>query len=234
MYDPISGRGKIPPPDYSGKEWYQEWMRECRAADRLIDLEMRINEPRRGKRERRPCMPVKKKRREDTVDMKKKDAAHRAKTMLDAGTDPRDVAEAIGYKSVSGMLGAIRLYERKAVEAAETQASWDAEAAPCTEEEASCPDEDRKAAASAMDTMPILASETTMLAMGGVRVVKRRGEYLVKVVKTTNNLRFALKDTQALRDIMTALEVVRRDMERHLHPDNKIPADGGNRTAGKR
>lgn len=33
MYDPISGRGKIPAPDYSKTEWYQEWLQECRRAD---------------------------------------------------------------------------------------------------------------------------------------------------------------------------------------------------------
>lgn len=33
MYDPVSGRGKIPAPDYSKTAWYQEWLQECRRAD---------------------------------------------------------------------------------------------------------------------------------------------------------------------------------------------------------
>lgn len=39
MYDPISGNGKIPPPDYSGKEWYRAWLQELRAVDARIDRE---------------------------------------------------------------------------------------------------------------------------------------------------------------------------------------------------
>ena len=55
MYDPISGRGKIPAPDYSGMDWYQTWRQECREADKLIerehDAEIRMaNTGRRGRK----------------------------------------------------------------------------------------------------------------------------------------------------------------------------------------
>ena len=144
---------------------------------------------------------------------KKRASAMRAKAMLDAGVEPQDAAQALGYRSVSGMMGAIRRSERaNAVPETQMKTEQALGDEPIAEEAAFASDEE---AADEIAPEPVRASETTILVMGGVRVVKRRGEYLVKIIQTTNNMRFAFGDEGTLRDVMTALRVVARDMDRH-------------------
>lgn len=92
MYDPISGQGKIPPPDYSEKEWYREWLQELRVVDARIERECRggIKEPTGAKPGRKRMYTpeeIKAKRRErqraryhaNHAEMLRKGAERRAK-----------------------------------------------------------------------------------------------------------------------------------------------------------
>ena len=116
--------------------------------------------------------------------MKRREMVMRAKEMLDAGAEPRDVAAAVGYKTVSGMLGAISLYDKRTGMAQEARnAAQDAPRQPeetgdirdvrTTERGAGRAQED--------ETRPLCASETQLMRLGSIVLIKSftRREYIV-------------------------------------------------------
>ena len=116
--------------------------------------------------------------------MKRREMAMRAKEMLDAGTEPRDVAAAVGYKTVSGMLGAISLYDKRAGMAQEARnAAQDAPRQPeATRDIRDVRTAERGAGRAQEDaTGPECASETQLMRLGPIALIKSfpRKAYIV-------------------------------------------------------
>ena len=116
--------------------------------------------------------------------MKRREMAMRAKEMLDAGTEPRDVAAAVGYKTVSGMLGAISLYDKRAGMAQEARnAAQDAPRQPKAQEDIRDVRTAERGAGRAQEdeTRPLCASETQLMRLGPIALVKsyHRKAYIV-------------------------------------------------------
>ena len=116
--------------------------------------------------------------------MKRREMAMRAKEMLDAGTEPRDVAAAVGYKTVSGMLGAISLYDKRAGMAQEARnAAQDAPRQPeATRDIRDVRTAERGAGRAQEDaTGPECASETQLMRLGPIALIKSftRQAYIV-------------------------------------------------------
>lgn len=107
--------------------------------------------------------------------MKRREMAMRAKEMLDAGAEPRDVAAAVGYKTVSGMLGAISLYDKRAGMAQEARnAAQDAPRQPEAQEAIRDARTAERGAGRAQEgtTGPLCASETQLMRLGPIALVK--------------------------------------------------------------
>lgn len=116
--------------------------------------------------------------------MKRREMAMRAKEMLDAGTEPRDVAAAVGYKTVSGMLGAISLYDKRAGMAQEARkAAQDAPRQPEAQEDIRDVRTDERGAGRAQEdeTRPLCAAESQLMRMGPIALIKSypRQAYIV-------------------------------------------------------
>lgn len=116
--------------------------------------------------------------------MKRREMAMRAKEMLDAGTEPRDVAAAVGYKTVSGMLGAISLYDKRAGMAQEARnAAQDAPRQPEATRDIRDVRTDERGAGRAQEdeTGPECASETQLMRLGPIALIKSfpRKAYIV-------------------------------------------------------
>lgn len=85
MYDPISGRGKIPAPDYSAEPWYQKWRAECRSADKYIDCEYSRSELSLSMRGRRALYaPTEERKRTRAYDRARKKRAREARRKREA------------------------------------------------------------------------------------------------------------------------------------------------------
>lgn len=116
--------------------------------------------------------------------MKRREMAMRAKEMLDAGVEPRYVAAAVGYKTVSGMLGAISLYDKRAGMAQEARnAAQDAPRQPeATRDIRDVRTAERGAGRAQEDaTGPECASETQLMRLGPIALIKSfpRKAYIV-------------------------------------------------------
>lgn len=92
MYDPISGRGKIPAADYSGMEWHRMWLRECREADKLIESGLASPELARSARGRRRLYAASDARERKRAYDRERKARQRAKQKAPqtAGTELQD------------------------------------------------------------------------------------------------------------------------------------------------
>lgn len=127
--------------------------------------------------------------------MTRKEMAAKANEMLDNGMEPREVAAALGYKKVSGMLGAIRLY-----------ASRDDQTAP--QGEAHAPDSAKAA--------PNQAEETQMLRFGNIRLIKSMSQraYIVQDARDGDELlRVPFGSKFGAVSLMMAIETIVRDMQ---------------------
>lgn len=151
--------------------------------------------------------------------MKRREMAMRAKEMLDAGTEPRDVAAEVGYKTVSGMLGAISLYDKRPGMAQEARnAAQDAPRQPEAQEDIRDARTDERGAGRAQEdeTRPLCASETQLMRLGSIALIKsyHRKEYIVVNGDWDHEL---LRITFGHRDkadaIRIALDCIVRDMQ---------------------
>lgn len=116
--------------------------------------------------------------------MKRREMAMLAKEMLDAGAEPHDVAAAVGYRTVSGMLGAISLYDKRAGMAQEARnAAQDAPRQPEAQEDIRDARTAERGAGRAQEdeTRPLCASETQLMRLGPIALIKSftRREYIV-------------------------------------------------------
>lgn len=116
--------------------------------------------------------------------MKRREMAMRAKEMLDAGAEPRDVAAAVGYKTVSGMLGAISLYDKRTGMAQEARnAEQDAPRQPEATGGIRDVRTDERGAGREQEgaTEPACASETQLMRLGPIALIKSfpRKAYIV-------------------------------------------------------
>ena len=127
--------------------------------------------------------------------MTRKEMAAKANEMLENGMEPREVAAAVGYKTVSGMLGAIRLY-----------ATMDAQEA--SQGEAQAPDSAKAA--------PDQAEETQMLRFGNIRLIKSMSQraYIVQDARGGEELlRVPFGSKFDAVSLMMAIETIVRDMQ---------------------
>lgn len=151
--------------------------------------------------------------------MKRREMAMRAKEMLNAGVEPRDVAATVGYRTVSGMLGAISLYDKRAGMAQEARnAAQDAPRQPEAQEDirdARTAERDAERAQEGT-TGPLCASETQLMRLGPIALVKsyHRKEYIVVNGDWDHELLcipFGHRDKAATLRI--ALDCIVRDMQ---------------------
>ena len=138
--------------------------------------------------------------------MTRKEMAAKANEMLDNGMEPREVAAAVGYKTVSGMLGAIRLY---ATMDAQGTSQGDAKAQHAGMlGEAQAPDSAKAA--------PDQAEETYMLRFGNIRLIKSMSQrpYIVQDGRDGDEkLRVPFGQKFDAVSLLMAIETIVRDMQ---------------------
>lgn len=138
--------------------------------------------------------------------MTRKEMAAKANEMLENGMEPREVAAAVGYKTVSGMLGAIRPYAT--MDAQETS-QGDAKAQDAGMlGEAQAPDSTKAA--------PDQAEETYMLRFGNIRLIKSMSQraYIVQDARDGDELlRVPFGSKFGAVSLMMAIETIVRDMQ---------------------